>query len=291
MYTATVVSGVSPIPGSNCASGERENVVNNTCEASLRSVNEIFAAAAAPNAAEIPGTISNSIFAALNAYISSAARPNSNGSPPFNRTTTSCFPADATNSELISSCDSHFFPHRFPTSIRSTPAGIKLSIAALTSESCSTTPARSSSRTAFTVNNSGSPGPAPTKNTLPITPHLSSHPRKPHAPQTVRTPHGWPANAATVSPTRDRHRVPAASPAPSLATPATAHTPRQTAAPIPCGAAAPTPDSSHLSKWRSANRLSAQSTRNKSDSSQCRPPRCTKCSAHPLPETPRDSIR
>src|SRR5216684_1579687 len=59
----TVVSAVRPMPGRNFDSGAREKVVKRTCEERRRSVRETFAAAAAPNAAEIPGMTSKSILA------------------------------------------------------------------------------------------------------------------------------------------------------------------------------------------------------------------------------------
>src|SRR6267378_3046061 len=68
----TVVSAVRPMPGRNFASGAREKVVKRTWEERRRSVRETFAAAAAPKAAEMPGTTSKSILASRRAWISSA---------------------------------------------------------------------------------------------------------------------------------------------------------------------------------------------------------------------------
>lgn len=51
--------GVAANGSELAASSPREYVVITSCEAARRSVSEIFAAAAAPNAAVMPGTISN----------------------------------------------------------------------------------------------------------------------------------------------------------------------------------------------------------------------------------------
>src|SRR5258708_1814938 len=97
MYKASVVVLVIA-PQSICAPSEpRENVLITTCEAARRSVSEIPAAAAAPSAAVIPGTISKSNPALRSASISSPARPKISESPPFNRMTTSCFVAADTS--------------------------------------------------------------------------------------------------------------------------------------------------------------------------------------------------
>ena len=58
-----------------------------TVDAMPRAVSEIPAYAGAASADDTPGTISNGTSARLSAIASSAPRPKSSGSPPFNRTT------------------------------------------------------------------------------------------------------------------------------------------------------------------------------------------------------------
>src|SRR6266481_3705377 len=139
----TVVSAVRPMPGRNFDSGAREKVVKRTCEERRRSVRETFAAAAAPKAAEMPGTTSKSILASRRAWISSAARPKRSGSPPLRRTTILCLATLERRSELMSCWVRRRKPARLPTSIRSAVGGIR-------------------------VRSSGSPGPAPMRKTFGV---------------------------------------------------------------------------------------------------------------------------
>ena len=98
---------------------------------------------------------------------SSPPRPKMNGSPPFRRTT-QC-PASASDiiRRSMNSCEVERQPPRLPTCTMRAVAGACAKISGLTRSSTSTTSAEAITRTAFNVNNSGSPGPAPTKKTLP----------------------------------------------------------------------------------------------------------------------------
>jgi large exoprotein involved in heme utilization and adhesion len=70
----------------------------------VRSVSDKPSDAAAAEAAVTPGTTATEIPAASSASISSLARPNTMGSPPFSRTTCLPSPASDTISAQISSC-------------------------------------------------------------------------------------------------------------------------------------------------------------------------------------------
>src|SRR5437879_6457487 len=61
-----------------------------------------------------------------------------------------------------------FRPQRLPTLRTSAVFGIKARISGLIRSSCNTTSADCKILTALTVSNSGSPGPAPTRKTLPF---------------------------------------------------------------------------------------------------------------------------
>src|SRR3954469_2027535 len=133
-----------------------------------------------------PGTTSNGMPAALSASASSPPRPKTNGSPPLRRTTVCPRRARSISSSLIAAC-SREPPGRLPTSTSSapvpssTPAGtsrswrtasaprarVPPSPPAGTSRSWRTASALAISSTARTVSSVGSPGPAPTRNTLP----------------------------------------------------------------------------------------------------------------------------
>ena len=64
---------------------------------------------------EIPGTISNSIEAAVSSSASSPPRPKTNGSPPLSRTTRLPCRALSINSRLVCSCGTVCVPARLPT--------------------------------------------------------------------------------------------------------------------------------------------------------------------------------
>src|SRR5260370_1009735 len=87
MYRTSVVVPVTQPQSIALPSIPRENVVSRICDATRRSVSEIPAAAAAPRAALIPGTISYSIPPLRRASIASPARPKIDRPPPFSRTT------------------------------------------------------------------------------------------------------------------------------------------------------------------------------------------------------------
>src|SRR5262245_32361822 len=144
-------------------------VANATLRLRPRRVSETPRSAAAASAAVMPGTTSNSTPAARSASISSCARPNSIGSPPFSRTTTACFRAASTSRLLMNACAVEWRPQRLPTATFSARSA-SASISGCTSASWKTMSAAASSRAARTVSRSGAPGPAPTRKTLPGVP-------------------------------------------------------------------------------------------------------------------------
>src|SRR4029453_10630640 len=103
---------------------------------------------------------------------SSPPRPNTNGSPPLSRTTVSPRRPRSTSTRLMASCESATRPLAFPASTRSAPRGARSSRAAGASRSYTTTSARCSSSAPRNVTSRGSPGPAPTRNTIPPPPLL-----------------------------------------------------------------------------------------------------------------------
>src|SRR5882672_7760425 len=120
----------------------------------------------------IPGITVTSSPAARRCALSSPPRPNRNGSPPFSRTTVCPARASCSISRSMNACgvlrEPLREPPRLPTAITRVPGRVCSSTARLTRSSTSTTSAARSARTAANVSNSGSPGPAPTRNTLPI---------------------------------------------------------------------------------------------------------------------------
>src|SRR6266436_3218888 len=156
------------MPGRNLDSGAREKVVKSRWEESRRSVRETFAAAAAPKAAEMPGTTSKSMLASRRDWISSAARPKRRGSPPLRRTTILCLATLERRSELMSCWVRRRKLVRLPTSIRSAVGGIRFRISGPIRESWRTTSALWRMRRALMVRSSGSPGPAPIRKTFGV---------------------------------------------------------------------------------------------------------------------------
>ena len=137
-------------------------VTNETDETCSRWVTGIPAAPAPATAEVMPGTTSKGMALAARCCISSPPRPKTKGSPPFSRTTVLPALASSTSRRLVYSWEVHSPSARLPTSSRFS-AGISSRIAGPGSLSWSTTSLRSSSRLAFTVSNSGSPGPLPTR--------------------------------------------------------------------------------------------------------------------------------
>src|SRR4051794_25825254 len=126
-----------------------------------------YAGAATP--AVTPGTTSNGTPPAASASPSSPPRPNTNGSPPLTRTTRFPPRPSSTSSALISSCDIAAAPGSLPTyrssasgrAPSSAPAGISRSYRIASAEATSSSDRR--------VISPGSPGPAPTRYTMPLT--------------------------------------------------------------------------------------------------------------------------
>ena len=114
-----------------------------------------------------PGTTSYGMPAAARHSSSSPPRPNTNGSPPFSRTTRRPARACSSISSWIRDCDTDAPRARLPTSIRVASRRARPSTSAETSRSCRITSASCSARSAFSVSSPGSPGPAPTSATDP----------------------------------------------------------------------------------------------------------------------------
>ncbi len=113
-----------------------------------------------------PGMMRKRMPAAASASASSPPRPNTSGSPPFSRTTRLPSRARRIRRSLIRSCGVRRPPARLPTgSSRALEASARIS--GETSASCSTTSASARARAACRVSRPGSPGPAPTSQTVP----------------------------------------------------------------------------------------------------------------------------
>jgi hypothetical protein len=97
------------------------------CVDTPRWVTGMPAYAAAPIALVMPGTISNGTPAAASASASSPPRPNTNGSPPFNRTTHPAVRPFSISTWLVSSWVRSTSPGDFPAAISSAPAGASAS--------------------------------------------------------------------------------------------------------------------------------------------------------------------
>ena len=114
----------------------------------------------------MPGTTSNGTPASARAAASSPPRANTNGSPPFSRTTVPPARPRSTSSALMSAWGIVTRPGALPTLIRSACGGASSSSASTDSRSYTTTSARRSTSSARTVSSPGSPGPAPTRYTV-----------------------------------------------------------------------------------------------------------------------------
>ena len=136
-------------------------------DARPRCVTGIPASAGAAIAEVTPGTTSNGTPAALSAKASSAPRPRTNGSPHLSRTTRWPRRAARIMRWWIDSWRIALRRARLPTKNRCA-CGARSSAARDTRASNSTRSASAKRLTAFCVNRSGSPGPAPTSETNPI---------------------------------------------------------------------------------------------------------------------------
>ena len=128
-------------------------------------VNGIPAAAGAPRAEVTPGTTSKGTPADASASASSAPRANTNGSPPFRRTTQRPRRPCSTRMALISSWGTGAEPGDLPTSMTSAPF-LTSGRRGAARRSCTTTSATDEGHGPRTVMSSGSPGPAPTRWTV-----------------------------------------------------------------------------------------------------------------------------
>ena len=138
-----------------------------TRRACPRRVSDTSKRLAAPCAVVMPGTTSTAMPAARQAAISSSARPKIIGSPPLSRTTRRPALASEIISALMSSCRHEVLWPVLPTSIFLASRRAKSRMSAATRSSNRITSADCSARTARSVNNSGLPGPAPTRTTEP----------------------------------------------------------------------------------------------------------------------------
>src|SRR5262245_19140343 len=98
---------------------------------------------------------------------SSAPRPNTQGSPPLSRSTRSPPRARSIRRLLISACVADGFPPRLPANSSRACGPAIASTRRSTSASWTTTLACASPASASSVNNPGSPGPAPVTQTWP----------------------------------------------------------------------------------------------------------------------------
>src|SRR2546422_3208095 len=145
-------------------------VTTANADASRRSVRGIPAARGTAIADVTPGTTSNGTPATCSASHSSAPRPNTKGSPPLSRTTVRPRRARSTNNVLISSCARSALPpcERLPTNTRSAVGGASATKHGATRRSYTTTSADRRISRPLAVIRPGSPGPAPTKWTTPV---------------------------------------------------------------------------------------------------------------------------
>ena len=96
-------------------SGSSWAVTKATADATSRCVTGMPAYAGAATPAVTPGTTSKRTPAAASASASSPPRPNTNGSPPFRRTTSLPLPPSSTRRALMSSWGSAASPGCLPT--------------------------------------------------------------------------------------------------------------------------------------------------------------------------------
>src|SRR5579864_2251839 len=155
------------VGGSFSFSWARWALMTTIRELKRRSVSEMPSEAAAESAAVTPGTISYGTRADSRASRSSASRPKSPGSPLFRRTTLKPRRAEASMRRLISDWVMFFVPQRLPTLMTIAWGLASARIGIGTRSSWRITSAARISAWAFTVSKPGSPGPAPTKETLP----------------------------------------------------------------------------------------------------------------------------
>src|ERR1019366_901698 len=141
----------APCPVTKCTERATSRCVRGTCKL-----------AAAAQAAVTPGTTVTGTPAARREASSSPPRPNTNGSPPFSRTTWAPDRASRTISALIAACCIACRPQRLPTSMRRTSGRAKSRIDGSIRASNNSTSALWIAFTARNVSRSGSPGPQPT---------------------------------------------------------------------------------------------------------------------------------
>src|SRR5437764_2671052 len=125
------------------------------------------ASAAAARPEVIPGMMRKRRPAVVRAEASSQPRPNTKGSPPFNRRTRRPSRARSISTSLMSRCCGEGRPPRLPAEMSSAPARASFSTRASTSASCTMSSADATACNASTVKSRGSPGPAPASQTSP----------------------------------------------------------------------------------------------------------------------------
>src|SRR5579859_6939532 len=117
------VAAIAPQLTDCLASDDAWPVTTVTACTSPRNVSGMPAAIGAASDEETPGTISKDTPASANASASSPPRANTNGSPPFSRTTHSPARPRSTSIALMSACGTGAEPRALPTSMRSACAG------------------------------------------------------------------------------------------------------------------------------------------------------------------------
>ena len=165
---------VIPLRASAAQSTELRESPGRTCPASTqkpwltpRCVTGMPAAAGTEMALVTPGTTSTGTPAVRHASTSSRPRPNTNGSPPFSRTTARPARACSTSAWLMWSCRIAGPPGTLAASTTCTPGASCSSRASGASRSATTTSASRSRCSPVTVISPGSPGPPPTIDTRP----------------------------------------------------------------------------------------------------------------------------
>ncbi len=165
---------VIPLRASAAQSTELRGSPGRTCPASTqnpwlspRCVTGMPAAAGTEIALVTPGITSTGTPAVRQASSSSRPRPNTNGSPPFSRTTARPARACSTSAWLMWSCRIAGPPGTFAASITYVSGDSSSSNSSGASRSATTTSASRSRRSPVTVIRPGSPGPPPTMETRP----------------------------------------------------------------------------------------------------------------------------
>src|SRR5437762_142553 len=162
------MTSVRPLRASACQSGSAPSFVCPVTKMTPRAASRCVTGMPEASPAVMPGITSASMPAARSASSSSPPRPNTKGSPPLSRTTLLPCCAYCTISRSMNSCGVLLQPPRLPTSMTFASERACARQPRLTRSSINTISASRSVRAAFNVISSGSPGPAPISQTLPL---------------------------------------------------------------------------------------------------------------------------